>query len=90
MSRLDEVAALIAIPSVSRHESAIADVVARALRQAPHLDVERVGDNVVARTTGRHSRRLLVAGHVDTVPGDPTPQREGDRITGVGACDMKG
>ena len=90
MRRLDDVAALIAIPSVSRDESALADVVESRLRRAPHLEVHRVGDNVVARTFGSNARRLLVAGHLDTVPGDPTPRRDGDRVAGVGACDMKG
>ncbi len=91
MSRLDETFALVAIDSVSGNESAIASVVESALRQNPHLDVERIGDNVVARTTGLHRTRLLVAGHLDTVPGDPaTSTNDGDRVTGLGACDMKG
>lgn len=91
MSRLDETLALVAIDSVSGNESTIAAVVERALRQNPHLEVERIGDNVVARTTGLHRTRLLVAGHLDTVPGDPAPATiDGDRVTGLGACDMKG
>ena len=91
MSRLDETLALVAIDSVSGNESDIASAVERALRQNPHLDVERIGDNVVARTTGLHRTRLLVAGHLDTVPGDPTTATiDGDRVTGLGACDMKG
>ena len=57
----------------------------------PWREVERVGDNVVARTTGRHAGRLVVAGHLDTVPGDASRARiEGERLVGVGACDMKG
>lgn len=91
MSRLDETLALVAIDSVSGNESTIAGVVERALRENPHLEVERIGDNVVARTTGLHATRLLVAGHLDTVPGDPSAAvLEGDRLTGLGACDMKG
>jgi succinyl-diaminopimelate desuccinylase len=91
MSRLDEAMALVRIDSVSGNESAIAGVVERALRENPHLDVERIGDNVIARTTGLHSTRLLVAGHLDTVPGDVTAASiDGDRLTGLGACDMKG
>ena len=54
------------------------------------LDVERIGDNVVARTTGPHPKRLMVAGHLDTVPGDVRNSRiEGDVLRGLGACDMK-
>ncbi len=91
MSRLDEVLSLVSIESVSGHESALALEVERRLRGAPTLDVQRVGDNVVARTVGHGARRLLVAGHLDTVPGDPAmAQRLEDRVRGLGACDMKG
>lgn len=91
MSRLDQAMALVRIDSVSGNESTIAEVVERALRENSHLEVERIGDNVIARTTGLHGTRLLVAGHLDTVPGDVTGAlTEGDRLTGLGACDMKG
>ncbi len=91
MSRLDDALALVAIDSVSRSEAAIAHHVAVVLGRNPDLDVERIGDNVVARTTGHHATRLLVAGHLDTVPGDASEARiEGDELRGVGACDMKG
>lgn len=91
MNRLDAVAELLAIPSLSRHEHELADYVEARLRSYAHLIVERVGDNVVARTTTQHGRRVLVAGHLDTVPGDPaTVIRSADRIAGLGACDMKG
>jgi succinyl-diaminopimelate desuccinylase len=91
VSRLDDALALVAIDSVSRGEATIAHHVAVVLGRNPDLDVERIGDNVVARTTGHHSTRLLVAGHLDTVPGDPTAATiVGDELRGVGACDMKG
>ncbi len=91
MSRLDDALALVAIDSVSRGEAAIAHHVAIVLARNPDLDVERIGDNVVARTTGHHATRLLVAGHLDTVPGDAsTASIVGDELRGVGACDMKG
>jgi len=70
VSRLDDALELVAIDSVSRGEAAIAHHVAVVLARNPDLDVERIGDNVVARTTGHHATRLLVAGHLDTVPGD--------------------
>jgi succinyl-diaminopimelate desuccinylase len=83
--------ALVAIDSVSRGEATIAHHVAVVLGRNPDLDVERIGDNVVARTTGHHATRLLVAGHLDTVPGDASEARiVGDELHGVGACDMKG
>lgn len=91
MSRLHDVLALVAIESVSRNESAIASFVELKLRTNPSLEVERIGDNVVARTTGFHSTRLVVAGHLDTVPGDSsTAQIIDGRVQGLGACDMKG
>ncbi|MFI5036511.1 MAG: M20/M25/M40 family metallo-hydrolase, partial [Acidimicrobiales bacterium] len=91
MNRLARAATLVAIPSESRHEAAIAAYVDEVLRTNPALDVERIGDNVVARTIGLHATRLLVAGHLDTVPGDPSVAAiDGDRLVGLGACDMKG
>jgi succinyl-diaminopimelate desuccinylase len=83
--------ALVAIDSVSRGEATIAHHVAVVLGRNPDLDIERIGDNVVARTTGHHATRLLVAGHLDTVPGDARAARiVGEELRGVGACDMKG
>ncbi|MDA8311668.1 MAG: succinyl-diaminopimelate desuccinylase [Actinomycetota bacterium] len=89
---LASTAQLVAIPSVSRHESGLADHVARELARHPWLEVTRVGDNVVARTAAGRERRLVVAGHLDTVPsaGDDGPRVEDDAVWGLGACDMKG
>ena len=63
-------AELMAIPSVSGEEGALADLVESSLRACPWLEVSRVGDNVVGRTELGHARRLVVAGHLDTVPGE--------------------
>jgi succinyl-diaminopimelate desuccinylase len=91
VSRLENALALVSIDSVSRNESSLASLIEDQLRTNALLDVERVGDNVVARTTGHHATRLLVAGHVDTVPGDARDAAiAGDVLRGVGACDMKG
>jgi len=86
-------AALVGIPSVSHHEQVMADAVQAALELCPWLDVERVGDNVVARTQLGRDRRVLLAGHLDTVPpvdGNDAPRVEGSTLFGVGAADMKG
>jgi len=85
-------AALVDIPSVSRHESALADRVEADARAHAHLQVERVGDSVVARTTAGRPRRLLLAGHLDTVPPftHSGASVDGDRLSGLGAVDMKG
>lgn len=91
MSRLEDVYELVSISSLSRHESALATHVEGVLRTNQSLDVERVGDNVVARTTGHRATRVIVAGHLDTVPGDPRAAvMEGNELIGLGACDMKG
>jgi succinyl-diaminopimelate desuccinylase len=83
---------LMAVPSVSREETALAELVEKALAACPWLGVERVGDNVVARTQLGRSQRLVVAGHLDTVPpnANAAPRLHGDTLWGVGASDMKG
>jgi succinyl-diaminopimelate desuccinylase len=71
----------------------MADAVEAALRLCPWLAVDRVGDNVVARTGLGRTRRVLLAGHLDTVPpaeGNDEPRLEGDTLHGLGATDMKG
>ena len=83
---------LVNIESVSRNERAIADAVESALRTLPHLTVTRRGHTVVARTDLGHGERVVIAGHLDTVPlNDNLPaRREGDLLHGLGTCDMKG
>ena len=85
--------ALVGIPSVSHHEGPMADAVEAALGLCPWLTVERVEDNVVARTDLGRNRRVLLAGHLDTVPpaeGNDEPRVDGDTLHGLGASDMKG
>lgn len=86
-------AALVDTPSVSGDEAPLADAVERALReQAPHLEVSRSGNTVLARTDLGRPSRVLLAGHLDTVPiADNVPShREGRLLYGCGSCDMKG
>jgi succinyl-diaminopimelate desuccinylase len=89
---LARTAELVAIPSVSHQEKALADHVVAHLEGRGHLTVDRVGDNVVARTDLGRSMRLVVAGHLDTVPpnDNTTPRIEGDTLHGLGSADMKG
>jgi succinyl-diaminopimelate desuccinylase len=84
-------AALVDVESVSGNEGPLADLVHEALTACPHLSVERVGNNVVARTDLGRSRRVLLAGHLDTVPvADNVPsRRDGDVLHGCGTSDMK-
>jgi succinyl-diaminopimelate desuccinylase len=83
--------ALCDIESVSGNEKRLADEIELALRALPHLAVDRDGDAVVARTSLGRGERVVVAGHIDTVPlGDNLPCRvEGGRIHGCGTTDMK-
>ncbi|PFG42495.1 succinyldiaminopimelate desuccinylase [Isoptericola jiangsuensis] len=93
----DILAAVCDIESVSGDEAALADAVEAVLRDQPHLEVHRDGDAVVARTNLGRERRVVLAGHLDTVPlTDPPnlPTRvEGtgdDRVLwGRGTVDMK-
>jgi succinyl-diaminopimelate desuccinylase len=85
-------AALVDVPSVSGDEAGLADLVEEAFRrQAPHLEVVRSGDAVLARTQLGRERRVLLAGHLDTVPvADNLPsRRDGDLLYGCGTSDMK-
>jgi succinyl-diaminopimelate desuccinylase len=88
---------LVDIESVSGNEKAIADAVEQALRAFPHLDVTRDADAVIARTTLGRDRRVVIAGHLDTVPvNNNLPARlagdehGGDALWGRGTVDMKG
>jgi succinyl-diaminopimelate desuccinylase len=91
VTRLDDTYELVSMSSLSHHEAAMASYVEAALRSNQSLEVERVGDNVVARTVGYHATRVIVAGHLDTVPGDASAAvLDGEEVRGVGACDMKG
>lgn len=89
---LDRTSELMAIRSESFDEADLVDHLETLLRAAPHLEVTRVGDNVVARTQLDRSLRVVLAGHSDTVPanGNAVPRRDGDRLHGLGAADMKG
>jgi succinyl-diaminopimelate desuccinylase len=89
---LTATAALMAVPSLSHDERALADLVEERLRHCSWLDTVRLGDNVVARTTRGLAQRLVLAGHLDTVPParNAAPTLEGDTLWGVGAADMKG
>jgi succinyl-diaminopimelate desuccinylase len=83
------------IESVSGNEATIADAIQTALAAAPHLEVIRDGDAVVARTHLGRQHRVVVAGHIDTVPvNENLPTRletedDVDYLWGRGTVDMK-
>jgi succinyl-diaminopimelate desuccinylase len=88
-------AALVDIPSESRHEERIADEVEAALRAQtpPSLGYEiiRNGNAVLARTSLGRPTRVLLAGHLDTVPaaGNLPSRRDAESLHGCGTTDMK-
>jgi len=87
-------AALCDIESVSGNEQRIADAIETALRPLRHLQVTRDGHAVIARTNLGRGERVVLAGHLDTVPLTDPPnlptRRVGDDLVGRGTCDMKG
>jgi succinyl-diaminopimelate desuccinylase len=89
-------AALCDVESVSGGEGPLADAIEAALRGLGRFEVLRDGDAVVASTRLGRAERVVLAGHLDTVPiaGNLPTRLEGDRQTGVlhgrGTVDMKG
>src|SRR5690606_22713407 len=79
------------IESVSGNERRIADRVEEVLRGAPHLRVDRLGHTLMARTELGRGRRVILAGHLDTVPvaGNLPARVDGEAIHGCGTSDMK-
>ncbi|MDO4887363.1 MAG: succinyl-diaminopimelate desuccinylase [Actinomycetaceae bacterium] len=86
---------LVDIPSVSGDEARLAGAVEERLARCEHLDVMRNGNAVVARTNLGRPVRILLAGHLDTVPiadnvpGERRHTSEGEVIWGRGSVDMK-
>jgi len=89
---VDLTAALVDIESVSGNEKSITDAIEAALAPLPWLELWRHRHTLVARTSFGREERVVIAGHVDTVPGnDNLPARvAGDALHGLGSCDMKG
>ena len=83
---------LVDVPSESFNELPLANAVEAALRQCEHLAVSRVGNTIIAKTELGRRERVVIGGHLDTVPAhDNLPHRLTDeRLYGLGACDMKG
>ncbi|MBC7403417.1 MAG: succinyl-diaminopimelate desuccinylase [Microbacteriaceae bacterium] len=83
------------IESVSGDERAITDAIAAALAPFDHLEITRDADAIVARTTNGRARRVVIAGHTDTVPlknNLPTrfeSEAGVDYLWGRGTVDMK-
>nr|WP_217432268.1 succinyl-diaminopimelate desuccinylase [Pseudarthrobacter oxydans] len=96
-------AAIMDINSVSGNEKELADAVEAALLAVPQLSVVRDGDSIIARTELGHPERVILAGHLDTVPLPLAADAKGTVpsswesgvpgegiLYGRGATDMKG
>ena len=83
---------LVDIASVSGAEADLADAIEAVVRAQSHLEVTRDGDAVVARTMLGRAQRVVVAGHIDTVPvnGNLPARLEDGILWGRGTVDMKG
>jgi len=88
---------IVDVPSVSGAEDQLAGSIEAALRALPHLSVHREGNCIVARTDLGRAQRVVLAGHIDTVPVagnlpsrvQPDPASGEDRLYGCGTSDMK-
>jgi succinyl-diaminopimelate desuccinylase len=96
-SSIDLTRALCDIESVSGNERELADAIEQALAGCAHLELTRDGDAIVARTNLGRERRVVIAGHIDTVPvnGNLPTRFEGagpdeEILVGRGTVDMKG
>jgi len=84
----DETLALCRIPSPIGQEQNLCDHLERVTR-LKQLPVRREGNALIIEG----AQPLALVGHLDTVPvfpGDGSPRREGERVYGKGASDMKG
>lgn len=94
-SSVDLTRAICDIASESGDETTLADAIEAAVSAYGHLEIIRDGDTVVARTHLGRDRRVVIAGHIDTVPINrnlPVQDREIDGeafLWGRGTVDMK-
>jgi len=84
-------AQLVDIESVSGAEGPLADAIETALRECGHLAVSRDGNAVLARTDLGRPQRVVLAGHIDTVPvaGNLPSRSDSGLLYGCGTSDMK-
>ena len=84
-------AQIVDIESVSGNEQPLADAIGAALAAFSHLALHRDGNAILARTSFGCAERVVLAGHIDTVPvaGNLPARADGGLLYGCGSCDMK-
>lgn len=82
---------LVNISSVSQDEKSIADSIEKALQEYSHLKITRVNNSLVAQTNFGNKQRVVIAGHIDTVPANNNfpGKMTNSEIIGLGSVDMK-
>jgi len=82
---------LVNISSVSKDETSIADSIEEALKKCNHLKLTRVNNSLVAQTSFGNKQRVVIAGHIDTVPANNNfPGKiNNSEVVGLGSVDMK-
>jgi len=82
---------LVNIASVSQDEQAIADSIQEALVEVKHLKVSRIGNSIIAQTNFGANQRVVIAGHLDTVPANNNfpGKKTSTEVIGLGSVDMK-
>ncbi|MGO4692208.1 succinyl-diaminopimelate desuccinylase [Glaciibacter sp. 2TAF33] len=94
-SSIDLTRAICDIESVSGDETTLADAIVASLSGCDHLEITRDGDTIVARTNLGRAQRVVIAGHIDTVPLNHNLPTRFETINGVdflwgrGTVDMK-
>ncbi len=82
---------LVNIASVSQDEQAIADSIQAALVEVKHLKVSRINNSIIAQTNFGSNQRVVIAGHLDTVPANNNfpGKKTSTEVIGLGSVDMK-
>ncbi len=82
---------LVNMASVSQDEQAIADSIQAALVEVKHLKVSRINNSIIAQTNFGANQRVVIAGHLDTVPANNNfpGKKTSTEIIGLGSVDMK-
>ena len=83
---------LVAVPSVTGDEAALADLVEARCRALPGVARRAPRQRARRARRGAATTRVALVGHLDTVPpwAGHAPRAEGTRVIGRGAADMKG